>query len=489
MLSLFRSFVPASVGLVTALTCAFHPPIAQAEALTREQAIADLDRLYRGLVAAEADLFAETPESVFEARHRELTERLKTPISKAELHTELQRFAALARHSHTRIDQLNPGWSDFIEAGGEVFPLSLQVAHGEVIVAAAPGDSGIKAGDRILAIEGEPNPIWLARFKRNISAETPALAYAMMDGGEPYFAWLEYGGRDGFDIKIERGGEPVDVRLDALPLEALYDLAPEASGFEISGRDARMLEGNIAYLRPGAFYDLDAETPEDAYAPEGLATFKAFIDDAFEMFIENDAEHMVLDLRDNGGGDVSFSDPVVAWFADQPFRFTSDFRIRVSEETTASSQKRLETSPVDPESISAKLANLYARAEPGQVISYEMPFVSPRDGARFAGQIHVLVNRYTYSNAVTTAALIQDYDFGTIYGEPTRDMATTYGAMEHFSLPYSGFVVGYPKAHIIRPNGDSHSHPVTPDISINVPSVRGSEDVMLEALIQRLRAE
>lgn len=489
MLALFRSFVPACVGLLTTLTCAFHPPVAQAEALTTEQAMADLDRLYQGLIAAEADLFAETPKSVFDARYRELSERLTAPISKAELHTELQRFAALARHSHTRIDQLNPGWSDFIEAGGKVFPLSLQVAHGEVIVVGAPGDSGIKPGDRILAIEGEPNPIWLARFKRNISAETPALAYAMMDGGEPYFAWLEYGSREVFNVRIERGGEAYDIRLDAQPLEALYDLVTEAPGFELSGREARMLAPNIAYLRPGAFYVLDAETPEEAYAPEGLAIYKTFIDDAFERFIEQDAEHLVLDLRDNGGGDVSFSDPVVAWFADQPFRFTSDFRVRVSAETTASNQKRLETRANDPDSISAKLANLYAKAEPGQVISYEVPFASPRQGTRFAGQVHVLVNRYSYSNAVTTAALIQDYGFGTLYGEPTRDMATTYGAMEHFSLPHSEFVVGYPKAHIIRPNGDAHSHPVTPDVLINVPSVRGSQDVMLETLTQRLRAE
>jgi hypothetical protein len=38
-------------------------------------------------------------------------------------------------------------------------------------------------------------------------------------------------------------------------------------------------------------------------------------------------------------------------------------------------------------------------------------------------------------------------------GEQTGDMATTYGAMERFSLPESGIVVTYPKALIIRQNG------------------------------------
>ena len=483
---MFRSLIPASTGLLFAFLCACHPAQAQADTLTAEQAIADLDRLYEGLIAAEADLFAETPKSVFDARYRELSDRLARSVSRAELHAELQRFVALARHSHTRIDQLNPGWSNFLEAGGKVFPLSFQVNHGEVIVVSAPANSGIEPGDRILAMDGETNPIWLARFKRNISAETPALAYAMMSGGAPYFAWLEYGARESFLIRLQRGDQTIELTLKARSFEDFLDGDADDPGFDLYGREARLLHGNVAYLRPGAFYNLDAESPADAYAPESLDAYKTFIDEAFAMFLESGAEHLVLDLRDNGGGDVSFSDPVIAWFADQPFRFTSDFRVRVSAETIASNQKRLESRPDDTESISAKLAEVYAAAEIGDLISYEMPFAYPRDGARFTGQVHVLVNRYSYSNAVTTAALIQDYEFGTIYGEPTRDMATTYGAMEHFSLPNSGFVVGYPKAHIIRPNRDERSHPVTPDVLISVPSVRGSADIMLDRVTQSL---
>ena len=97
--------------------------------------------------------------------------------------------------------------------------------------------------------------------------------------------------------------------------------------------------------------------------------------------------------------------------------------------------------------------------------------------------------RLSFSNAVSTAALIKDYGFGTIYGEPTRDMATTYGAMEHFTLPNSGFRVGYPKAHIIRPNGEERSHPVTPNVLLPVPATRGAEDTVLDALMARLSAD
>ena len=105
---------------------------------------------------------------------------------------------------------------------------------------------------------------------------------------------------------------------------------------------------------------------------------------------------------------------------------------------------------------------------------------------RFEGGVHVLVNRHSYSNAVTTAALIQDYGFGTIYGETTRDMATTFGAMEHFTLPHSGLVVGFPKARIIRPNGEVVPHPLTPDVMLPAPAIRGERDVRLDLLVERI---
>jgi len=78
------------------------------------------------------------------------------------------------------------------------------------------------------------------------------------------------------------------------------------------------------------------------------------------------------------------------------------------------------------------------------------------------------------------AALVQDYKFGTILGEETSDMATTHGAMEQFKLPKTGIAVGYPKARIVRPNGDLRARGVTPDIVIRIPAVETPEDEVLQ---------
>lgn len=487
MHALIRSLIPAISGLLAIAAFAAQPALAQVSTFRADQAHADLDRLYSGLRSGAADLFSETPKHVFDARYAELSEKYQAPVSGFELHNDLQRFAALARQAHTRIEGLSPDWNAFVESDAMVFPLSFEVFQGEVIVTAAPVGSGVEPLDRIVALEGAPNPIWLARLTRNIGAETPELAYAMMKGGELYYLWLEYGPRPVFQVTIERNGESKNVSLDAVPISDLDTVTAGTTGFELPGREARMLDPKIAYLRPGAFYNLEATNADEAYLPQALIDYEAYVNSAFSGFIEQGATDLIVDLRDNSGGDNSYSDPVVAWFADRPFRFTSDFRIRVSAETIASNQARLDARSEESGGISAQLAQLYAEAVPDEMVSFEIPYVQPRTAPRYSGRVHVLVNRYSYSNAVTTAAMIQDYGFGTVYGEPTRDMATTYGALEHFSLPHSGARVGYPKAHIIRPNGDEKSRPVMPDVELSAPAVRGAEDLVLNQLLQRLR--
>jgi len=473
-------------ALAAALLTLSTQACAQEDHVTAQQAREDLDHLYHGLRASAADLYSETPESVFEARYQEMRAGYDAPITPHALYTDFQRFTALARQSHNRMDGLSPGWPAFFSRGGPIFPLRFQVAHGEVIVSAAPQGSAVQPGDRLLALNGEPNPIWLQRLTQHVSADTPALAYSILSQGEFYYVWLEYGVRDNFTVEIERDGSTQTLTLDAIPAESMWELEEIEPGFSLAGREAGMLNTTTAYLRPGPFFDVDAETPDQAYAPAAVQRFTGFIDAAFERFIETGATDLILDLRDNPGGDIAFSDPVVAWFADRPFRFASDFRVRVSAQTAASMQARIDANPDGEHDVSRDLIELFANTEPGDLVSYDLPYAQPRHGQQFTGNVHVLVNRNSFSNAVTTAALIQDYGFGTIYGETTRDMATTFGAMEHFTLPNSGFRVGYAKAHIIRPNGEQETHPATPDVSLPAPTVRGADDVMLDALLARL---
>lgn len=452
-------------------------------ALQPHQAREDLNTLYTGLQQAHFDLFAQTPRAVFDQRFAELNEAYDEPISRARLHRDFQRFTALAGHAHARIEGLNPAFFDHLDAGGRMLPVSFNVRDGEVVVTGASEASGLEQGDRILSLNGQPNAVWLARLTRHISAETPELAYSQLSEGAPYYVWLEYGALDRFTLRIERDGRPRELVVDAASYEDTIAAMGAASGPDLSGRDARMLSGETAYLRPGPFSNTEAETQAEAYAPDALAEHVAWVDASFEAFMEAGATALILDLRNNPGGSNAWSDPIVAWFADRPFQFASSFRVRVSEQAIAANAARLGGRQPEEADISGQLARLYADSEIGDVVTMPIEAVAPRSGPRFSGEVYALINAHSFSNAATTAALIQDFGFGTVIGEPTTDMATTFAAMETFTLPHSGFEVAFPKAHIIRPGGREDLHPVTPDIVLTGDGRGpGDDPVLSEAL-------
>lgn len=473
-----------SALLALVLAACVGPSRLAPDALAPEAVRADLTALYEGLQRAHYDLYANTPRAAYERLYEETLASIDAPMSRLEAHVLLQRFAAAGRVAHATLGFPGESYEAFRAGDGRVFPLGVQIEAGRLYVSQnLSGVDAVSAGQEILSIDGESAEAWLARLGRNVSADNDYLLHAQL---APQFAallWLERGEIDAFRVELRQAnGASTTVSLPArtrTEMRAAAGSLPPALEIDYTERVARVLPGGIAYLRPGIFLNVESD---DLYNAE---SFRAFIDASFTQFIDAGASTLLIDLRDNPGGDNTFSDPMIAWFADERFRFASAFRIRVSSEATASNAARIGDTAGD--SVSHQLAAAYANATNGAVIDFPIAVNEPRAGRRFEGRVFVLINRRSYSNSVLTAAIVQDYGFGRIIGEPTSDLATTYGAMEHFTLPNTGLRVGFPKAHIVRPSGDARVQGVTPDIMITTPIVQGTDDPVLQEALRIVR--
>ena len=215
--------------------------------------------------------------------------------------------------------------------------------------------------------------------------------------------------------------------------------------------------------------------------------YSSFIDDAFTKIVASVATDLLIDLRGNPGGDNSFSDPMIAWFADRPLRFTHRFMLKASAATKAH-YERLRASGVKQEGVIGELMRAQASHANGERYLFPIAMVEPRPQPRFAGRVFVLHDRNSYSNAAFVAALIQDYQFGKLLGEETADLVTTYGSTVPFKLKHTGFNVSFPKSLITRLNGDLRPRGVAPDINIPRPLPGVSRDVVLMKAIGLIKA-
>lgn len=479
------------LAVLAALLC----PIAMAndapQELTVEAVRTDFDQLYATLKEAHFDLFARRDKADYDRLYLDMRKSFDTPLSPAAARLEFQRFVAFGNVAHAQIPLPFDAFGKYVEQNGKVLPFALRVVNDEVFITEnTSGIANLPPGVRVTHIDGLPALEWLDALTTLISADHSALAYGLVEFWLPGLTWFLHGERDAITVTaIDADGKSQTLDIPFRTREqiraARKQQATESLGIDFSSRELRLLDDGIAYLRPGPFYN----TAGDGARMYDDREFLAFIDDAFEKIIAADTRDLVIDLRNNPGGDKAFSDPMIAWFADREFQFYSSFRFKVSAPTRKAMLEREEEYkdlPASPARVLKEMADLVRTREDGEIVELQIDSARPREGERYTGRVYAIVNRHSYSNATAVAALLQDYEFATIVGEATNDLPSSYGAMETFTLKHSGIDVHYPKSWFVRPSGDASARGVQPDVAIATPVVETAADVVLEATLEEI---
>lgn len=452
------------IRLIIVLIALVMNTAAQAERLySTDELRDDFAMLYSGLKQAQYDPFHQIDEASLNSAYEIYRARLDQPLSLREASALFQQFVALIKTAHTRVEFPIELYRTFVGEGGKTLPLYLTIEDERVLVDDYFGSvDGLASGAEIIAVNGLPVREWLAGYSTLISADNQRLNDVMIGMQLPAMLWWADGEVSQYRIKFK---SPSGVQMEQSVVTTSIEAQAEFYGTNEDAmlREYRMLDASVAYLKPGPFYNAEGDNPWDATG------FKQWVDEAFRSFQAANAKAVVLDLRDNPGGTNAFSDYMLAWIADQPFKFASEFRVKVSEHASRANRDRLALS-TDENDVSYRYQTFYSEHENGQSFLFPLDEAQPFSDRHFDGEVIALVDRYSFSNAVSVAAIVQDYNFGMIVGEKTADLATTYGAMEQFTLPHTALVVGFPKAHIIRPNGDPTPDGVTPDVEMQMGS-------------------
>lgn len=444
--------------------------------ISAEAARKDLDFLYRSLRSAHYNLYVYRQQSQYDAYFQQLSSRLSQPMSKIDLVREFQPFVAYGNIGHARIEFPVAEYIRAAQQGETIVPFDIRIDGDRVFVTHSYLQSSpIEPGAELLELDDQPVQQVVQDVSRYVSGERPYMVHAQLERFFPRWLWVARGSIGKLKVSGRNvHGEHFSETIPGLPIgqaEPLKSKWTEA----LSKREVRLVNERIAYLRPGPFYNTEGGDSMN------LDAFRQFIDEAFGKIRSANAQVLIIDVRDNPGGDNSFSDLLVAWFANRPFRFSDSFSIKASPEIREQYRKHAEAS--DETDIVSRMYHAMKDKKDGEIVPFELPQIPPRPN-RFEGQVFVLVNRHSYSNAASFAGMVQDYGFAKIIGEETADLPTSYASSAQFTLPDSGLVVTYPKGHFIRPSGDQSLQGVVPDIPI-APAlfVEGHEAVLRAALV------
>jgi C-terminal processing protease CtpA/Prc len=197
--------------------------------------------------------------------------------------------------------------------------------------------------------------------------------------------------------------------------------------------------------------------------------FCQFIDSTFTYFREAGVKKLIIDLRYNPGGDNSFSDYLISYLTSRVI--TSKISIKTSQITKDYWKKSEVTEHQE-------LKNKILSHKNGEYFEYTIGKIIPHpDSVRFKGKVYVLINRYSLSNSMGVAAIMQDNEIGKIVGEETAEIVGAFGASHMFKLPNTKLSVQYPKSGT-RLNDDITPRGVIPDYPIEEDIFTDTDDVL-----------
>jgi hypothetical protein len=192
--------------------------------------------------------------------------------------------------------------------------------------------------------------------------------------------------------------------------------------------------------------------------------FKVFLEKTFDSINKIGIQNLIIDIRENGGGNSTLGDMLFQYISPKPFNQFSKTIIKYSQLQKDFFEKKCKTDSTYCSTynyIKTKTNNTIETFEDNKLI---IPFEEEK---RFKGKIFLLTGIRTFSSAMNFAQCFKNYSLGTIIGEETGGWIVSYGDKIATQLPITEITlsISQKKFYTIG-SKDSDHHGVIPDIKI-----------------------
>ncbi|MFN6205660.1 MAG: S41 family peptidase [Planctomycetota bacterium] len=428
-----------------------------------------------------------------------LAERLKTsidrPMARREFLPLVMELQAGYRSDHYDMSVPDEDLEAAFARGERLLPFRAEPRNNElVVVAVAESERMIEPGDTIVRIGTIPAADHLARLRSLHPNESERYRDVRIREVFRFRSWVA-----GITLPTEIEVIRADGSRQTVTVEGVGDGAPSTERTIQLGSASTTpspLPGELLIDRPPFQCRLLPSNPPEG-RPIVLIDFPSmnstlgglwekFLDEAMTAANARGAAGLIVDIRENGGGDSSLGDAFLARVNDRPYRLASRMVWRRSPESDQ--LFRMMAKPMWRWLTIALPLFIpdYAALKHGEDWNYESAVArNPRVSPGFAGPACLLFGERTFSSAMMFADGVRTYDLMLTIGQPTGGVPNALGDIGPFQLPNSRIVVPFSQKIFLRASGDEADlGPVRPHIEVApVPD----RDAALERAIEEIR--
>jgi hypothetical protein len=478
-LNLAKNLITAALFLLAAtlsllcLATTPHEPVGGA--LTAEQANLDVRVLKRVLTALHPGLTKYQTEAEWQANLAKFEARGNAARSATEMFLAASELAASIRCGHTWTNirnQSGAARAAIVDAANKL-PFHMTLVEGRWLVLASATDQ-LKRGDEITHINGIGAAEMVKRLWPYLRADGSSdskrlrqLGHDRVDMSQLDITWpLLSPPRHGFYVvSLKREQREQEVRVSATTLLA------RAKALAAQGVNPIDESWNLTIERnaDGKVSHAVLRLPSFAFW-NGKFDWKAFLTASFKQLNDEKVPNLIIDIRDNEGGDGAIGEMIVSYLLRAPFQYTSDQSITSYERVPYILVRYLDTWDYSFFDRTGKVRPVTSGPQAGKLEVIErakgVRIVQP-SATPYPGKVVFLVGGENSSATFQFARLAQDAKVATLIGQPTGGnlRGLTGGELMWVKLPHSGVAVDVPLL-ATRYESDTQDRSVIPDIVV-----------------------
>lgn len=438
----------------------------------------DFDFLVETIIDSHPNVYAILTETEFKKQVALTRDKLVGVTNKNQATVTYQQFLALLKDGHTAIQSF---WG---QSGS--FGLMLNIKNNICYIKNISTEFDRKLiGRKIETIGNLPVLAAVDKIKSIISAENDYLQNYLLSlyCKNPAVMRL-FGIIDDDTLTVQLAEDDQQLSFTVKESITWHQPAQHQVTARQAGDFSYQIIDNYCYFQFNQFFDQQTYemyksfnyfSAEQIAKLEGtLPDFRDFLRKMFKDILERKIKNLIIDLRNNGGGNSILGDQF-ARFLELPNRILTSCSAytKVSQLIQRDRQTEYEYELSEMQKITPAIELPFLTIKdcgtfPESCISnIEHSFYFPEQDLKFAGRLFILTGHNTFSSACGFATVLQDNDLAEIIGEPTGGKPTCFGDVLYFDLPNSKIECGVSHKEFFRPDeSKNHEDSLYPDYPV-----------------------
>ena len=443
----------------------------------------DISLLQKILEASHPSLYWYTPKDSMNALFAESINSITDSLDEVQFKNKVAKLVSRIRCGHTTVLFSKAFTKKAAQFRYPAFPLSIKAWGDSLVVlnSLLPRDSVFKRGTVITSINGRTNRQLLDTLFQFISSDGYAMNYKnqVVSGNFPAWYKTVIGLDSAYSITyIDSTGKQATASIhNVVPRIDTSKKQTARLALPVEKPSRRQIRRASLLAKRNMVIDTALNTAFIHLSTFSSGRLRSFFRQSFKTIKKQNIQHVVIDLRENGGGKVINSILLA--------RYLSDHAFKIGDSVVAVSRKFKYGRYIHPLLTNWVAMNLGSHKEADGLIHfrhYEQKLYEPKKKFHFDGQLTLVQGGYTFSATTIFISNLKGQKNTTLVGEETG--GGYYGSSAMYlptiTLPNSRLRISLPMYRLVMDSTRPKGRGIVPDIEIAPSSVAIKQGIDLK---------